>query len=107
MRVPVGPDWPFVILISFHYSDFLINSHLFISPLSMLYGKKAITDRSVDTDIALDCDTVSDLSHIGDENEESNSDIGDSSVDESDYDQVDANTVTGRDNCTVSYNECL
>ena len=33
--------------------------------------------------------------------EESNSDISDSSVDESDYDQVDA--ATGRANCTMRY----
>ena len=39
--------------------------------------------------------------------EESNSDISDSSVDESDYDQLDANTAIGRDNCAVWYNEHL
>ena len=32
--------------------------------------------------------------------------ISDSSVDESDYEQVDANTAIGRDNCTVCHNEC-
>ena len=46
------------------------------------------------TDLASDCDTDSDVSDIDGEIEESNSDISHGSVDEIDYDQVDANTAT-------------
>ena len=70
--------------------------------------EKAITDTSDDTGFTPDCDTDSHLSDIGGEIEdleESNKDMSDSSVDESDYDQMDANTAIGRDNCTVWYKE--
>ena len=76
-----------------------------VSSLINALLKKAITDTSHDTGLAPDCDTESDLSGIGGEIEESNSDICDSSVDERDNDQVYANTAIGRDNCTVWCNE--
>ena len=46
---------------------------------------------------------MSDIGGEIDELEESN--INDGSVDESYYDQVEANTAIGRENCTVWYNE--
>ena len=109
---PAVPHWPFVILMFFlfyFFSDFQLRLHLFDMsfPINVLW-KKAIIDRLDDPDLAPDCYTDSGLADIGgeiDEMEECNSDISDGSVEESDYDQLDANTVLGRDYCTMWYNE--
>ena len=76
-------------------------------PSNVLW-KKAIIDRSHDTDLALGCSTDTDLSDIDgeiEEMEESNVDVSDGGADESDYDQGDANTVIGRDSCAMWHKE--
>ena len=58
--------------------------------------------------LAPDCDTDSDLTDAGSENEEreeSNSGNCDCRTDESLYDKVDANAAIRRDNCAMWYNE--
>ena len=105
---PAVHCWPFVIQTYFfiffvRFSD-KITFISDVSPPINVSWTKAIIDRSDDACLASYCYTDSDLTDIGgeiEEMEESNSDISDGSVEESDYDQGDANTAIGRANCTV------
>ena len=75
-----------------------------LSPINVLL-KKAIIDRSDDTDFASDCDTDCDLTDNCGEIEEIEESNSDSTVDESNRYQVDANTAIGGDSCTMWYDE--